>query len=266
MKRIAWLTDIHLELLAKKDRICFAEKILSEEPDAVLIGGDIAQADNIVPLLKEFDAQLCRPIYFVLGNHDYYGGSIAQVRSRIVALSRSSRNLTWLPDAGVVELAPQTGLLGHDGWADARFGDYNICPVLLNDYFLIEELANLDDDRRQHKLFELGDEAAAYFRDVLPRALREYPQVVLLTHVPPFREAAWYRNKMSDDEHAPHFSSMAAGLALVETMLHYPDAHLTVLCGHTHGGGRLEVQENLLVVTGSARYTEPEVQFVLTCE
>ena len=33
------------------------------------------------------------------------------------------------------------GLVGHDGWADARLGDYERSQVQLNDFVLIEELA-----------------------------------------------------------------------------------------------------------------------------
>ena len=33
----------------------------------------------------------------------------------------------------------------------------------------------------------------------------------------------------------------------------YPKCHILVLCGHTHGGGEVQVAENLLVVTGAAK-------------
>ena len=48
-------------------------------------------------------------IYFVLGNHDYYGSSLTVVREKIVAISLQSSSLYWLPSAGVVELTAETG-------------------------------------------------------------------------------------------------------------------------------------------------------------
>jgi len=263
MKRLAWLTDIHLTWLDFRRRCCFGEAVVAERPDAVLVGGDIADAQAIVLFLEELDELFRAPIYFVLGNHDYYGGSISRVRSSVAALSRESNNLTWLPEAGVVELSPSTGLVGHGEWADARNGDYRISPGLLNDYYLIEELAELSDGERQGKLFELGDEAADYFRDVLSAAFERYRGVIALTHVPPFSKAAWYMEKTSDDEHLPHFSSKAAGEVTVEIVRAHPEGEPTVLCGDTHGGGRAQILDNLLVLTGPATYGEPAVQSII---
>src|SRR5438093_2989908 len=39
----------------------------------------------------------------------------------------------------IFPLAPGVGLIGHDGWADAREGDYERSTVMMNDYRLIEE-------------------------------------------------------------------------------------------------------------------------------
>ncbi len=44
------------------------------------------------------------------------------------------------------------------------------------------------------------------------------------------------------------------------------DRQMTVLCGHTHGGGETEVLPNLRVLTGAAVYGEPKVQRVLEVE
>jgi hypothetical protein len=79
--------------------------------------------------------------------------------------------------------------LGHDGWADGRPGDYAVSDVFLNDYLLIKELAGLDAEARLGRLHDLDDEAAAHFRAGLPAALSGFRRLIVLTHVPPFREA-----------------------------------------------------------------------------
>jgi hypothetical protein len=38
---------------------------------------------------------------------------------------------------------------------------------------------------------------------------------------------------------------------------------MTVLCGHTHGGGQAQILPNLRVLTGGARYGRLELQQVL---
>src|SRR5438874_8164912 len=96
---------------------------------------------------------------------------------------------------------------------------------------------------------ELGDEASAYLRSVLPEALRRFRHVIVLTHVPPFREACWHQGRISTDDYLPHFTCKAAGDALREAMAAQPDRQMTVLCGHTHGEGEARILPNLRVLT-----------------
>lgn len=260
MKRIAWLTDIHLNFLSPKRVKAFCRGIVEHNPEAVLIGGDIADARTIKLYLGILEDELSRPIYFVLGNHDYYHGSIAGVRTAIKELCDRSDWLHWLPAAGVVELTEETGLVGIDSWADGRMGNYRDSMVMLNDYSLIKELTGRNQKARLIKLNELGDRAAADLRDVLPGALMRFPNVLLLTHVPPFREACWHEGRLSHDHWLPHFGCKAVGEALVECLRSYPDPQVTVLCGHTHSGGNAQILPNLNVKTGEAKYGSPVVQ------
>ena len=153
--------------------------------------------------------------------------------------------------------------MGHDGWADGRLGDYPNSDVVLNDYYLIEELRWLDPRERLKRLNALGDEAAAHFRALLPEAFERFSHLIVVTHVPPFREASCHQGQPSNDNWLPHFSCKAVGEALVEAMTAHPDRQMTVLCGHTHGAGEAQILPNLLVLTGGAVYGEPRVQRVL---
>jgi hypothetical protein len=174
-----------------------------------------------------------------------------------------SQRLRWLNQAGVYSLSEQTAVVGHDGWGDAREGNPFTSPVELNDFFLIDELVGRTREELTRVLRELGDEAAAHFRIVLPQALASHRQVVLVTHVPPFRQATWYEGEISKDDWLPFFCGKAAGDTMRELMLQHPKNELTVLCGHTHGEGRAEILPNLRVVTGGARYGSPRFQSIL---
>jgi len=266
MKRVAWLTDIHLNFLAPERVERFLNEIAALKPDAVLIGGDVAESPDLEMQLQRIAARLAVPVYFVLGNHDYYFGSIRRVREQIESLCRLTPNLVWLPMTGVVELTSTVALVGHDGWADARLGDYERSLVMMNDYRLIEELAGANKLDRWPLLKALGDEAADYFRRVLPLALAKRDHVIALTHVPPFREACWYQGEISSDEWLPHFTCQAVGEALLEVMRDHPRKRLTVLCGHTHSLGETSPLENVIVLTGGAEYGAPHVQRVFEFE
>ena len=265
VRRLAWLTDLHLNFVTAShvERLC--RSVAESGADAVLLTGDIGEAHDVEPLLEALDAGLGMPLYFVLGNHDFYGGGIARVRAGIQALCARSPRLIYLTQAEVVALTGETGLIGHDGWADGRLGDYDRSEVLLNDYRLIEELAGLDKEARLGRLHALGDEAAAHLRALLPEALgRRFRRLIVLTHVPPFREACWHRGRISDDDWAPHFACRAVGEVLREAMAAHVECEMTVLCGHTHSPGEAQVLSNLRVLTGGAEYGRPEVQRVLT--
>lgn len=262
MSRIAWLTDIHLNFVGPNEHQAFLDRVAGTEPDAVLIGGDIAEAPDLVESLARLDEGLERPLYFVLGNHDFYRGSIRAVHQQVHEFCRDRPRLHFLTTGEAFELAPGVGLVGHDGWADARVGDYEGSLLMLNDYRLIEELAAVGKRARWDLLKELGDEAAEHIRRVLPVALARFNQVLLLTHVPPTREACWHDGRSADDEWAPHFTCKAVGDAILEIMREWTDRRLTVLCGHTHSPGECQPLENVTIYTGGAEYGRPDVQRV----
>ena len=52
MKKIAWLTDIHLNFLPEGAVNEFLTRVLDDDPDMVLITGDIAEADCLPLYLR----------------------------------------------------------------------------------------------------------------------------------------------------------------------------------------------------------------------
>jgi predicted phosphohydrolase len=257
------VTDIHLNFLAASANEAFCQALADQMADAVVVTGDIAEAPSLESLLVVLAAELKTPIYFVLGNHDYYRSSVREVRAAMKGISERSPWLTYLPDAGVVELSRDVALVGVDGWSDGRFGDYLGSPVMLNDYLLIGELAGLGKAARLEKLKRLGDAEAEALRGPLHEALGRYRRVLVATHVPPFKEACWHEGRISNDDWLPHFSCRAVGEVLRAAAHAHPTKKIRVLCGHTHGAGSAEILPNLKVMTGAAEYGEPRVQGVL---
>ena len=260
--RAAWLTDIHLNFLDRHLSTRFLSRVAEASPDIVLLGGDIGEADSVITFLRQMERLLARPVYFVLGNHDFYGGSIASVRCEVESLTRDSPYLFWLNREHPVSLTPRTALIGHDSWADGRLGDFYGSSVELNDFHFIEELTGCTKSDRLKKIQGLADEAAEHLRRTLPEALCAHEEVILLTHVPPFREATWHEGRLSGEEWLPFFCCGVVGEVLKSSMRDNPNRKLTVLCGHTHGSGTCRVLPNLSVRTGGAIYGRPEIQAV----
>ena len=258
--RVVWATDIHLNFLSAEGRAPFFSSIRAQQPDAVFVTGDIAEAPSLTHLLHEMRQAIQVPLYFVLGNHDFYYGSISQVRNNLKHWCQIQPGLIYLSRTKLVELTPTTALVGHDGWGDGRYGNYHLSPVRLSDQELIADFQGLDREAVLGKLRALGDEAACYLRDRLDEALASYQRVICLTHVPPFKEACWYQGKMGSDDWLPYFAGQAVGEVLLNVSRERPDGHIIVLCGHTHHAGIVQLRPNLRVITGSAEYGDPRIQ------
>lgn len=256
--RATWLTDIHLNFMRPLALRAFYDRVRAEQPDVLLVTGDIGESDSVAGFVDELAA--IAPIYYVLGNHDYYRASIAAVRERLPA--------GWLPAMQPVQLTERTVLLGVDGWGDARCGDL-ASTVQLSDWQLIEDFAPVRYDRaaRIQLLADLGTTEAFVLGELLARAPQS-ETLVVLTHVPPFPEACVYDGAPSEPAWLPWFTCIATGEVLAEYARAHPDKQITVLCGHTHGAGVCRPEPNLEVRTGGwppgvEGYGNPIVQATL---
>jgi predicted phosphohydrolase len=263
---LAWATDVHLNAADSETIAAFCDDVTHSSARALLIGGDIAEAPDVGNRLLDLARRIRLPIYFVLGNHDYYGSSVHAVRESMRRLEHP--DLHWLPEAGCVRLTSRTALVGHGGWGDAQVGDFARAPIM-TDFLAIEDLARQIDrddlldgfhDRGplQRRLRELGEDAARTLRPHLQQAASGFSDVIALSHVPPFREASWYGGQISDEEWLPHTTCKALGDLLAEVARQNQNVRFRALCGHTHGEGHARIAPNLEAFTRAARYGQPE--------
>jgi len=261
--RAVWLTDIHLDFLNESACTAFFETVAAQRPDGVFLTGDISVAPSLLAHLRAMAEAIQTPIYFVLGNHDFYHGSISAVRAAVSDDCRSHHLLRYVPKTGVIPLTQSAALVGHDGWGDSRYGDYERSSVRLNDHVLIKELTGLTPSQLQEQLRHLGNEAAGYLQETLPKALDEFRRVIVLTHVPPFKEACWYQGRLGNGEWLPFFACQAVGDVLRDVMEKRPEQQLDVYCGHTHHSGTAQILPNLRVFTGEAEYGDPRINRIV---
>lgn len=268
--KLTWLTDIHLNFLDKEKRLAFYQQIIDAEGDKILITGDIAEAASVTDILTEMRDTIQRPIYFVLGNHDYYRGSVASVREAVTNMTQKNSQLYWLPTAGPQNLGDDVFLLGQDTWADGRYGDYANSYVVLNDSRMIQDLFQsslLSKYSLVEKMQELADYDAKALKTDLQETLKTHHprKIIVLIHVPPFKEACMHEGEPTNDDFLPFFSSKATGDVLAQIAKENSNTEFLVLCGHTHSEAFYQPYRNLTVKVGHAEYRKLIIQEVITC-
>jgi len=256
---LGWLSDIHLNFLDEPDYAGFIAGLAARRVDGWVVTGDTAEAPALLGWLERLRANMALPLHVVLGNHDFYRGSIAGVSAALRA-AQERIGVVWLTHSEPVRLAEGLALVGDDGWGDGRLGDAAGSQVELNDFHLIEELRGLDRAARLERVAELGAAAAARLAPKLDAAASACRRVCVATHVPPFAGAAWHEGRPGAADWLPWFACGATGEVLLDGARRHPRTEFLVLCGHTHGGGVHLAAPNLTVHTAAAEYGRPRLQ------
>lgn len=255
MTRIAWATDIHLDRLNERDYLEYKEYLQELNPDCLIISGDIAEGEKVCESLQDFDGLFSFPIYFVLGNHDFYWGGFAEVENKVSQLVKNSKNLNWLTALDVIELNDSTALIGVEGWGDAQNGTLNLSEGSSRDVMTIDDYKGLNREEIGKLLNRLGEKYAKILRPKLLEAVENYQNVILVTHVPPFIEACYDRSlRICGEFKLPFYTCKAIGDMLLEVMSPNLSCQMTVLCGHTHETADVKILENLRVRVKESGY------------
>lgn len=278
-KKIIWLSDIHLDHLSDTDNKVILNHVCrkASSGDTVVISGDIATAHGISTFMNSWRTALSAngaDLKFVLGNHDYYNGSIANIRNSMVKNFPNN----WLGNCGPIFLTDKTAIVGHDGWYDGLYADYYLSRLDMNDYYLIKELSRLpptlltETADRHKKIQDLATISANHVFANGDKALSvgDCSTLFIVTHVPAWEGAAWFKGAPSNGDWMPHFSSKIMGDAIVKLGRKYPTKQIIVLCGHTHVGeknNRDYMQENnIRSITASAQYGLPCISDIFEVE
>jgi len=258
------MTDIHLNFLKSNSDItkfCDFVKADMQDFDGVIITGDISEGLTLVGHLEHLYINLQKPIYYVLGNHDYWHQTWDRVETRVKNLYNRNNKIIWLGASPVIKLSDTTALIGHDGWYDAFHGDWMRSSFRMADWHYIHDFLHVTGNigaivgisRKR------ADIAATYVDMRVREAFAQgFMTVLVATHVPPFEECARHNGNPSDAEALPWYTSKLMGDALLHLANEFPNNRIVVLCGHTHDGYRMTIKPNLEVVVGPSDYGRPQ--------
>ena len=249
----AWLTDPHFNFLSQKKVIEFFLTLDCENLDGVFITGDISTGTQVARHLKQLSQIFRKPIYFVLGNHDFYRSSFSLVENQMVGLTKNRSNLHYITNSEPISLSPDTALIGHDGWYDAGWRSPLTNLVFIWDWFFISEFRALfsNDDRLEFSR-KRAEAAAEVVRMRLRKAFENHSTVMFLTHFPPWPEADPCSHSLLERFWHPYNSSRVMAKMLEAEMLQRPEKKLIVLAGHTHDDSYVRISDNIEIRVGGA--------------
>jgi len=260
---LGWATDLHLEQHSKEEFETFIEEVKNASLDSLLLTGDTSNSTRLIEDLNEIKKKINIPVFFICGNHDFYGSSIKGMRTK---LKETSQSLFYLSHIPYVQLGKNCALIGHDSWSDGRCGNYLTTPIKTADSTEIEEFKHLNKEECWSLMKQLADEATDHFKKNLPKLTSKYERLIIAIHPPPFREACLYEGKIADDQWGPHFVSAQLGIFLEQIATKHPNNKFLVLCGHAHSGAFLQKKPNLTVYTGKVSGKPPILQKVIQLE
>lgn len=273
--KLCWVTDIHFDhlqevrpagggvgprtILSESKVKSFCDQIMKHSPDGLVVTGDISTAEFIETHLMWLETYCPGiPIYFILGNHDFFHGSIREVRYQMKKYDGTKTRTQWLNVSGVVKLTEKTALVGHDGWYDGGYSDWFKSKLIMNDYHWISELKFLPPQLLFNEIRTLSKESADHILLHVQEAAKTFKYVFFASHVPPFRDNSRAPDRsLSDKDWLPNMASKMAGDALLVAAKAYPGTEFISLSGHTHTAWEQDYAPNLKAITGNAQYGSP---------
>lgn len=269
--RLAWLSDLHLDTLGNSttgDARPPVEKLMEfakslraaeEDHDGLVFTGDVADGHETEDYFAILGGSFRKPFYFVLGNHDYYGGSLALGKARVRRHIAKYEHLHWLTEMEVVGLDDDTCILGHDGMYDGRMGLGRETKMFVADFqsYGISDFFDAISIGRNPLFDRIQTEAQKStdaIEERLMQAIRcDFKRILIVTHVPPFHEASYFRGRRSPDHSAPWYGNDCLGEMLLSVCRRYPEREFLVLCGHSHARRDWYALDNLFVRCGKAK-------------
>lgn len=269
--RLAWLTDIHLDCVEDLQATVNSLANATAHVDGVILSGDISVSHSLMYHLDVLEAAFNKPIYFVLGNHDYYYSDILRVRKEVISECQDKRHCKYLGGLPFVMLSPTIALIGSDGWYDAYNGDASKSQFIMSDWLNIGDfkpaITNVSSGKQMNMNYimqvsrEICKASVAHIARGINAIASNVNDVLIVTHVPPFEQAytnGKYKN-IPNDHVTPWYTSRMMGEMLMSASKTYPHVQFTILSGHTHSEYQGDITPNLRIKVGKSSYGTPQV-------
>lgn len=245
-----WATDIHLNYFTD-EYICNFGKALAKEYKAkgLIISGDISLGNKLERNLKTLSSAVQMPIYYVLGNHDYWYSSFSEVDHLTDKLSADNSLIDL--NKSLIKINEDTILIGFTGWYDCRFGKIN-SEISMSDWSKISDYKDQDP-------ISVSQKRSSFYSSFKERALSlqdlGVKNQIIVTHFPPFEKLI-----KGKKDAKPFYGSSDSGNMLLALGNHYNK--LICLSGHTHSKASYHLN-NLSCYVGEACRGKPSLAGII---
>jgi predicted phosphodiesterase len=140
--KIQPVSDLHLDCQSDRTQERIFEEVLNPQADVIIFAGDIVEAREL-NVLKERLGSVTKPLYYVAGNHEYWGIEYNKLVDHLKWELRHFPNVKVLENDFVV--VDDVVILGGTMWTNLRnpinanmirhyMGDFKHCTGLTTDW------------------------------------------------------------------------------------------------------------------------------------
>lgn len=264
MSKYLWITDPHFNFSSPEQNKKFLEHVKGYNPAGIFLTGDISTGRELSSHLKLILGILDCPIYFVLGNHDYYRSSFAHIDYEMSYLSKRHGNLHYLNNEDPISLSEKVAVIGHNGWYDAGWRTPVFPFVFWADWYFIHDFRFHDSNADRMSLMKYKAEVATENLKIkLEKSLKTHHTTYLLTHFPPWPEKIDKWGGLVETFWKPYNSCKVAADMISSVMKKHPDQKLIILAGHTHRQRYENISHNIELRVGAGSHKKSQVQDVI---
>jgi len=254
IEKFLWYSDTHFNRSLFLSKTRFVNHIKKEGPKGIFLTGDISCGLFIKSDLEYFAKNIVCPIYFVLGNHDYYYSSFNEIHDQMSWLTKKYKNLIWLTKSEPIELNEEVCLLGTEGWYDSSLGNYQYIKYT-TDWFLIKEPRRLPSFQDRIDFFRTkANDSVDFIVKHLDKLFDKYKTIYFLTHFPPWKEATRDQGTFLEPFWLPYNVNNRLGKKIEELMSGHKKRNIIVLAGHTHSSSHIRISKNIQCIVSDAKY------------
>lgn len=259
--KIIRVSDLHIAFLGG-GLDYFLKEVARRKPDAVVLTGDIGEGSTLEKTIAYILGIIQVPLYFILGNHDYYKASFDYSDELSIQLMEtfSTKGIEAIYLDRTTTKIGNCNIVGVNGYADGRAGNIYTSGLFnyMNDFRLIGNFIGVWPNRDEvlKVMQEQADLSSEYMKKTLPTLTG---RTLIFTHVPPWPEACVSRH--GDGETAwPFYVNKKLGETIEDFGKHL---EIEVYCGHTHRKFQGKIADNIWVSVSGSDYGNPEIEEII---